>query len=210
MTFLRRKCRSGLAGRSAFGFAGGTPAATSAFTIMELLIVITIIIVLAGLVMTTTGYVQRKGARSRAETEVAAISSALENYKADNERYPTTPATDALKPNQHGDPRSSLYILAGKDLYIQLTGDTDGNPATPERGAKNYMGSGLKSNMLNPQTPGPNTYITDPFGNCYGYSTVKGSAPAGADGYNPTFDLWSTAGTTGGSAGERGQWIKNW
>ncbi len=180
-----------------------------AFTIMELLIVITIIIVLAGLVMTTTGYVQKKGARSRAETEIAAISAALDSYKADNGAYPTTANTEALKPNLHGDPRSSSYILAGRDLYIQLTGDNDGNPSTPDRG-KSYMGSGLKSNMLTPQTPGPNTYITDPFGNCYGYSTVKALAPAGSDGYNPTFDLWSTAGTTGGGASDRSQWIKNW
>ena len=52
-----------------------------AFTIVEVLIVIAIILVLAGLILATSGYVQTKGKRSRAEAEIAAISTALENYK---------------------------------------------------------------------------------------------------------------------------------
>ena len=57
---------------------------------MELLIVITIIIVLAGLIIGTIGYVQKKAARSRAEAEIAAMSAACESYKADNGTYPRT------------------------------------------------------------------------------------------------------------------------
>ena len=37
-----------------------------AFTLIELLVVISIIIILAGLILSTVGYVQKKGARSRA------------------------------------------------------------------------------------------------------------------------------------------------
>ena len=40
------------------------------------------------------GYAQKKGARSRAEAEIAAMSAALESYKADNGVYPTNPDTD--------------------------------------------------------------------------------------------------------------------
>jgi hypothetical protein len=50
------------------------------------------------------------------------------------------------------------------------------------------------------------TAIRDPFGNSYGYSTANQSSLA--TGYNPTFDLWSTAGQKT-SAG-RAKWIKNW
>src|SRR5205814_9442713 len=39
-----------------------------AFTVIELLIVMAIIIVLAGLILATAGYVQKKGYRSRAES----------------------------------------------------------------------------------------------------------------------------------------------
>ncbi len=73
-------------------------AAPDGFTILELLVVLTIIIVLAGLILATSGYVQDKGARSRTEVEIAAISAALENYKADNGMYPSNDDTRALDP----------------------------------------------------------------------------------------------------------------
>src|SRR6266700_5420039 len=68
----------------------------ASFTIIELLVVIAIIIILAGLILSTVGYVQKKGARSRAEAEIAAMSAALESYKADNGIYPSTPNTISL------------------------------------------------------------------------------------------------------------------
>jgi type II secretory pathway pseudopilin PulG len=177
------------------------------FTIFELLVVISIIIILAGFILATSAYVTKKGRRSRAEVEIAAISAALESYKADNGIYPTTSSTDSLKANAQGDPAS--YKNAGKDLYIQIAGDSDGDPTTIDT-AKNYMGPSLKPNMLGPTPPGPNTYIKDPFGNCYGYSTVKASAPTGTDGFNPTFDLWSTGGVISPSVPDQTQWITNW
>src|SRR5499433_50130 len=78
-----------------------------AFTLIELVLVVGIITVLAGLVLSTVGYARKKGALARAETEIAAISAACENYKADNAVYPrgnadlssTTPNdTDTLDP----------------------------------------------------------------------------------------------------------------
>ena len=69
-----------------------------AFTILELLVVLTIILVLAGLILATSGYVQNKGARARTEVEIVAISAAVENYKADNGAYPSNDDTKALDP----------------------------------------------------------------------------------------------------------------
>src|SRR5947207_9622114 len=66
----------------------------NAFTLIELVLVVGIIIVLAGLVLTTVGYARKKGARARAETEIAAMSAACENYKADNGVYPRSSTTD--------------------------------------------------------------------------------------------------------------------
>ncbi len=63
-------------------------AARSAFTLIEVIVVVTIIAILAGLVLSTAGYARKKGARARAETEIAAMSAACENYKADNAIYP--------------------------------------------------------------------------------------------------------------------------
>jgi len=186
-----------------------TPSRTTAFTLIELLIVMAIIIVLAGLILATANYVQKKGYRSRAEAEIAAISAALENYKADNGAYPTTNETNALAPNKMGDPTAASYQSASLALYKLISGDAD-NSADRSAESKSYFA--FKPNQLSPTDQAQKViFIRDPFGNSYGYSTIKASAPAGADGYNPTFDLWSTSGnidTT--NSPNQTQWIKNW
>ena len=60
----------------------------NAFTLIELLVVFGIILILAGLVLSTVGYARKKGARARAETEIAAMAAACESYKSDNGVYP--------------------------------------------------------------------------------------------------------------------------
>jgi type II secretory pathway pseudopilin PulG len=179
-----------------------------AFTVIELLIVMSIIIVLAGLILATSGYVQKKGARSRAESEIAAMSAALESYKADNGIYPAAPVTNTLVAT---DPNPTNYRAASLVLYRALSGDDDNDTARISE-AKSYFP--FKPNQLGPPIP-PTAkvdYLRDPFGNSYGYSTSKNPTAnpnsGTAAGYNPTFDLWSTAGGTG-SAGEPA-WIKNW
>ena len=175
-----------------------------AFTLIELIVVVAIIIVLAGLVLSTVGYVQKKGARSRAETEIAAMSAACESYKADNGIYPRDPTTDALNARATGDP--TAYQTASLYLYNALFGATNGS-RTPAGGARSYFV--FKPNMLSPADQTQNVqYIRDPFGNSYGYSTIQAATGDTTKGYNPTFDLWSTAGLTSGT--DSTQWIKNW
>ncbi len=183
-----------------------------AFTVIELLVVMTVIIVLAGLILGTSGYVQKKGARARAEAEIAAMSAALESYKADNGIYPTTTATNTLKANSDTD--ASIHAAASLALYAELSGDHDANRTV--NSSDDLTGGGVtpktyfafKPTNLMPAPPLTTTVtaIRDPFGNSYGYSTVKAFAPSGADGYNPTFDLWSTANDPDNPA----SWIKNW
>ena len=163
---------------------------------MELLVVMAIILVLAGLILATSGYVQTKGKRSRAEAEIAAISAALENYKADNGIYPRDARTDALKSRA---PDPTTYAPASLYLYDQLAGAIDGSRIPT---AKSYFT--FKPNQLSPTDQTQNvTFIRDPFGNSYGYSTAY--QLSSGDGYNPTFDLWSTA-----NEADQARWIKNW
>lgn len=177
-----------------------------AFTIIELVVVISIIIILAGLILATTGYVQKKGARSRAETEIAAVSAAMESYKADNAIYPRDASkTDAVDPTA-----SPIPTTATQYLYEQLSGNSAAT-LQPMSGAKSYFA--FKPQMLagNKDANGnltSVTYIRDPFGNPYGYSTAKNANPSGSIGYNPTFDLWSTANAN--PATDQNQWVKNW
>jgi hypothetical protein len=158
----------------------------------------------------------------RAETEIAAISAALESYKADNGIYPFTAATNSLASDQT-DPNASAYKTASLDLYKALTGDQDanGNTDTNEKSYFTFKGQMLAGNRDANGNLTSITYIKDPFGNSYGYSTSKNpiANPSGytsAVGNNPTFDLWSTAGTGTGAtpppspATPQNQWIKNW
>ena len=173
------------------------------FTLIELLVVVFIIIVLTGLVLSTVGYARTKSARARAETEIAAMSAACENYKADNGVYPYNNVTNALDAQTSGDPAGTTdptYSNASLYLYTQLSGDTDGD-RIPNN--KSYMA--FKPNMLLPAA-GAVTAIADPFGYSYGYSTVNQAVST--KGYNPTFDLWSTTGNR--TIADAPKWIKNW
>ena len=82
----------------------------AAFTLIELLVVVAIIAILAGLTLSTLGYVNRKGAESRAQAEVAALSAAIESFKLGEGFYPTN--------------AKSLYTnlcptVAGRKVYFE-------------------------------------------------------------------------------------------
>jgi|SRR5438874_2251935 len=192
------------------------------FTLIELVVVFGLILILTGLVLSTVGYARKKGARARAETEIAAMSAALESYKSDNAVYVRGPAsalpvgsitipanvTDILDAKAYRDPSNATYGQASLYLYTQLSGDVTGNQQATN---KSYFT--FKPQMLSIDSNGFVTAIKDPFGNSYGYSTAYQNDPN--TGYNPTFDLWSTAGvapspTPAPPATQQDLWIKNW
>ena len=191
----------------------------SGVTLIEMIVVVAVIVILAGLVLSTVGYVQKKAARSRAETEIAALSAACESYKADNGIYPRDTAnntTDNLaaltasptpdpSPTSY-DPNDPRYSAASSYLYSKLSGNPSGDRSTYTQ--RSYLQ--FKLNMLSPPGgTGTVTAIRDPFGNSYGYSTAQQADPS--KGFNPTFDLWSTAGTNNSTnAAYEKAWVKNW
>ena len=214
----RRACRGSRVGCKSSKNAGGTPATTEerAVTIIEMLVVIMVIFILAALVLAASSYVQNKGARARAETEIAAISAALESYKADNGTYPGNTDTNSLNPTtdfNSSPPTSGTnnYSKASLYLYEQLAGVTSGLRSETPSSRSYYT---FTPNMLSPKdTTKDIVGISDPFGNLYGYCTSKNPVlnPSGyttAAGNNPTFDLWSTSG--GITPSDIPKWTKNW
>ena len=144
-----------------------------------------------------------------------------------------------IDPKKHGNPASQNYQKASQYLYIELSGDKDLNgrlngASEPTKGYMNFDKNQLGATKDATGTITKVNYIQDPFGVSYGYSTANAqyeesfradaasqagkSNPRSADapGYNPTFDLWSTAGAKPPSANQpptdldRNQWVKNW
>ena len=175
------------------------------FTVAELVTALAIILTLAGLILSLSGYIQTKSKRSRAQVEIAAFSVALENYKADNGSYPADAAnstTSILDARTMPNPTATAYRAASFFLYQTLSGDLTGNRASM---GKSYFA--FKPNMLLPKDQAQTvSAIADPFGYSYGYSIANQADSS--KGYNPTFDLWSTAGGT--TDADQAKWIKNW
>lgn len=175
------------------------------FTLLELLTVMSIIALLAGLILAGVGYAQKKAAGQRASAEIAAFSAALESYKADNGEYPrttlssgTTSASDKLVTVPYPSLASAGYQQASMVLYQALSGGTDSAVAS---GSNTKVYFEFKADMLSTGTAAVSgsTYVIDPFGNSYGYATpdISGTAAVtGTNTNNPTFDLWSTNGYT--------------
>ena len=159
------------------------PSRQLGFTLIELLVVIAVIAILAGLVLQTAGYAQKKAARSRAEAEIAALSAALENYKSDKGDYPKWTNTTTTSSGNNALVRAELAPSSANStnnkIYFEFS---------------KKMGTNVDVSETNQS-------ILDPFGNAYGYQYPGNSTRSGPN----FFDLWSSGGGTSSN-----QWIKNW
>jgi len=160
---------------------------SSAFTLVELLAVITVIGILAGLTLGAAGAVRRHGATSQAKAEVAALQAACERFYADNNLYPSNTSAD---PSKSFSP--STYTAAGQMLFSNLFGGNQYNSAPT---AKRYFEP--KPSMVS-STSAANPYLKDPWNGAYGYNSDGTYAPL----------IWSTAYKTNSSG--TNQWITSW
>gem|GEM_PF-6830758 len=62
----------------------------ASFTLIELMIVVAVIGLIAGIVLAAAGGVQKKAARDQTTAEIKTLCTALERYRADNGSYPST------------------------------------------------------------------------------------------------------------------------
>jgi len=203
----------------------------AAFTLIEMIVVIAVILVLVGITIPIASYVNNRAARTRAAGEISEMSTGLGSYQTDFGAYPQDVATGSLDPrgdfNPVGGPSALRYRAACLSLYSALSGDAlpagmpDGNPE--KKGYIHFLPNRLKTTTpaSGPMVVG---YLKDPFGNPYGYSSVGAAEevsyqlalqndaaaprPNPPHGYNPTFDLWSTAGQTMSDGASK--WVKNW
>lgn len=166
-------------------------ARTRAFTLIEILVVIAIIAILASLILATSGFIQERAGRARAQAEIAAIEAALEAYKGDNGDYPEgNGADDSTK-----DLLQALHPREGKVYLEQIRAFEYKSPSA---------GSYYTNNRL-----------IDPFGSPYRYFYQRGQTTNTATGkqHNGPVapDLWSY-GKDGANrnASKTEKWITNW
>jgi len=181
--------------------------ALRSFTLVELLVVMGIIAILAAITLGVSGYAQRRAGASRAQSEIAAISAALDKYKMDNGVYPATAAIPTA--NNGYDPTISPYAYTNNAtvLYTNLAGRAHYTNAPSGPVYMEFTVSQLTTNA------GAADYVTDPFGYPYGYVADDPTVPTAYVVYNKGFfDLWSTRGQSGTTAASQNadQWISNW
>ena len=103
--------------------------ASAGFTLIELMTVIAIIAILAGIVIGVAGYATAKADRGRAIADMEKIKNVLEEYRVENGGY----FTNAVDTPMSGASFTALYRYK-KDL--NLTNDPWGNPYYYKRTAQ--------------------------------------------------------------------------
>jgi len=152
----------------------------AAFSLIELMAVIAIMVILASMVVGGMGFVFERQAKEKARVQIALLTKAIEEYKLDNGSYPAT------ENSVDGSGNTNILFNA---LYYAGAADATGatkiylpelNPTTSKQG----WTSG---------TATATTKIMDPWKHEYHYrSAVNSSGTANTNTQNPDFDLWST------------------
>lgn len=142
------------------------------FSLIELVVVVAIIVVLAGLTLGAFNFINQKNARAKATVQVKLIEDALEKYNADNKSYPVN--ADAT--GERGD--EVLYKALYWDGYDAR--DSGGTIYLAELDPVNNT----KAGQAWIQGKEAQARIVDPWGNFYRFRT-------GDQAINPDYDLWS-------------------
>lgn len=198
-----------------------------AFTLMELLVVITLIAVLAAMVLAGAGGILKKIKRDQIRNFLAEIDAGLEAYRVDNAIYPLNPDTITSSgttsvPGYGG--QDSEAVAGAVVLYKHLSGDFDTDGSVDEKETVyvdrlDYWSNSVHGNSKAPEvvrsvSMGGSTYlVVDPLGSPVRYlADPPGVKPEERKTRNPTFDLWSIAGAEPGSEefSDQSTWITNW
>ena len=185
-----------------------------AFSLIELLIVIALIAMLAGMVLAAAGGIQNNMVKKRTIALLAEIEGGLDDYKIDHGTYPINEA----------DNRNAAAKKGANVLYKHLSGDydLDGQFDVADDDAKTYVDSldftsSAKANKGTVGLAANGDYVaTDSFGNLIRYlcdppnRIVSGKREIRT--LNPTYDMWSLGGAPPNSnkPESRAKWITNW
>ena len=153
----------------------------SGFTLIEMMTVITIMVILAGLTVAGMSFINDKQANALAKVQIEQLSSAIEKYNLDNGDYPGLDADSPLD----GDISEQLYnelFLEGYNDLVVNGGDGEIPIYLNELDPRNSKQTMVEK--TNDNIPPSDLKIVDPWGRPYLYRK-------GALANNPDYDLWS-------------------
>lgn len=200
----------------------------SGFSLIELMVVISIIIVLAGITAAAMPGIRATINRKNTTAFLAEITSGLEKYQIDNGIFPQVPEAGS---------RSERGLNGSEILYQHLSGDFNLDPEG-KADAVEGIGDGPEEKIYvqkldywsnrksdrkrsySPSGSGPPFYVIDTFNSPVRYIADPPNLlpPSSKQNgkkrttFNPTYDLWSTVGADADSedSAVQSRFITNW
>lgn len=179
------------------------------FSMIELMIVVGIMVILAGMLIGSLPGIQSRVNRNKVETFIAELESGLSKYQIDHGSYPLNEPT--------GD-RDSAGVEGAAVLYKHLSGDWDLNGEVDfEKNEKVYVAkldydSNRESREPRSMSIGGKYMVIDSYSNPVRYlAQVPNLGPNDKrETYNPTYDIWSITDANPKNPDESAKYITNW
>lgn len=180
------------------------------FSLIELMVVIGIIVLLAGMLIASLPGIMNRINRSKVTQFLAELEGGLSGYQIDNGIYPPNPAS--------GGDRDSAGLEGSKVLYKYLSGDWDEDGAVDDN--EEIYVPRLYFN-INEDSKAPRSIrfqskyaVIDSYNSPVRYlAEPPNVAPADRKTNNPTYDLWSIVDTNPSDASDfstQAKYITNW
>ena len=179
------------------------------FSMIELMVVVGIMVILAGLLIAALPGIQSRINRNKVETFIAELESGLSKFQIDNGTYPL---------NEPGGYRDIAGIKGAVVLYKHLSGDWDLNGEVDfTQNEKVYVPkidyfSQREAREPRSMSIGGQYMLIDSYSNPIRYlAQVPNLAPGEKrETYNPTYDIWSITDANPDNPDESAKYITNW
>lgn len=180
-----------------------------AFSMVELMVVVAIMVILAGILIGSLPGIQSRINRGKVEAFIAELDAGLSKYQIDNGIYPLNEPT--------GD-RDKAGIEGAAVLYKHLSGDFDVNGEVDfEKNEKVYVpkldyNSNREAKEPRSMVIGGQYMVIDSYSNPVRYIAQPPNLPSGTrrETRNPSFDLWSITDAEPGDPEGEAKYITNW
>lgn len=185
------------------------------FTLVEVLIVISILAILASLTLTVVSKARKAADESAARTMVQTMADQLENYKLDEGRYPAAYSKDK-DPERNDFPRLFNALLDKRKADGGLGGRSAPYFNVEEKTISVFeMGEYVQASRDQRWSNKVDKYILDPYGQPYVYRCNQGHRQRDWMKNPMTFDLYSIGpngkdDTANGIEGDENDDIGNW